>query len=522
MKLNIKIKNIVLIILVTIQSLNALGQFIIPSPSFTEDQTSVTVGAYNTGNDILDFGGNNYFVSVSSSINNAGLYWNFNNGSATGYAYFAFGASDIYHADVCLVVDQNNNEIHAIVGWYYGGTLGSPSFYIEDYLWDGSSAFNYVTSTFVNGTFGTTLNVDGDYLGNFIMVYDESNTLYALSGDINFGSFNMNNSGNAVTIGLNSGLYPDVSIYSDATPGNQIVHLTYVDGSGDLNIEYDTYTNIAANTPSFTAWTGPISPATSGYFISNPRIASPNSSGAYDDWTVVWQEDDRTMTYYIKGLNSKGGSLSAIYTYNDGSLTFSSLPLLDVENSLPVVAYDNNTTPTIWVGWMFDNRTGYYDATTGHPNAYRSLYPIGLKCDDVAQPNPSFDYWQVPNYVIDDIEIYPLSMASRYSSSDQLLLTYFLANGIPEVWSKIVPSSSTTTFRNGNNLNSSPNVDHTFGEKYTLRFYDSMGKKILENCGIQEDLLQRINESNFPAGIYFLQISSDNGKFLNTRKLYIK
>ncbi|MBL0343517.1 MAG: hypothetical protein IPP71_23275 [Bacteroidetes bacterium] len=517
MKLNLKVKNIVLIILVTIQSSNALGQFIIPSPSFTEYQTSVTVGAYNTGNDILDFGGNNYFVSVSSSLNNAGLYWNFNNGSATGYAYFASGASDIYHADVCLVVDQNNNEIHAIVGWYYGGTLGSPSFYIEDYLWDGSSAFNYVTSTFVNGTFGTTLNVDGDDLGNFIMVYDESNTLYALSGDINFGSFNMNNSGNAVTIGLNSGLYPDVSIYSDATPGNQIVHLTYVDGSGDLNIEYDTYSNIAANTPSFTAWTGPISPATSGYFISNPRIASPNSSGAYDDWTVVWQEDDRTMTYYIKGLNSKGGSLSAIYTYNDGTYTNSVMPLFDVQNSHPVVAYDYNSTPTIWIGWIFDNRTGFY----GYMNCFSSLYPIGLKCNDVALPDPAFDYWQVPNIVTNDLEIYPLSLASRYASSDQLLLTYYFANSTPEVWNKNVSSSSAIEFRIDNNVIATSDLNDLIDKEKIFILFDSKGNKVLEHISKQNEMEKLMQDYKLPPSIYFLQVISDKGKTYIGRKLFI-
>lgn len=518
----VKIK-ISLILILTVVTINSFGQFIIPTPLYTEYQTSVTVSPYNTGNDILDYNGDNYAVSVSSDLSNAGLYWNYNNGAQTGYAYFAGGVTDIYHADVCLVVDQVTPfDVHAIVGWYYGGTGGIPSWYIEDYIWDGVSSFKYVTSTFVNGGFGTTLNIDGDDLGNFIMVYDENSTIYALTGDINGGAFNMNNGGNPVPIGINSGTFPDVSIYSDGITGNQIVHLTYVDGNNDLNIEYDTYSNIAANTTAFTAWTSPISPGGGGFVISNPRIASPNSSGVYDDWTVVWQEDDRTTAYYIKGLNSNAGSLSTIYTYNDGSLTLSNLPLNDVENWQPVVAYDYNTTPTIWVGWNFDNRSGYYNPGGGYPDVWASLYPIALKCDNFALPDPSFDYWQVPNYVTDDLEIYPLSLASRYADSDQLLLTYYLANSTPEVCNKITPSSSATTFKMGSNIGSTLPVNYIGDEKFSFILYDLKGNKVLEQKGSKHDLIKLQYENKLPAAMYFLQIISDNGKFNKSQKLFIK
>src|SRR5262245_33650467 len=76
----------------------------------------------NTGNDIFDFGGSTYEVSVwdDNTGPNAGLGWK--NGSASGYV--PFSQPSVTDPDVCLAKDGGNN-IYALVAYYAGNGINT-------------------------------------------------------------------------------------------------------------------------------------------------------------------------------------------------------------------------------------------------------------------------------------------------------------------------------------------------------------------------------------------------------------
>ena len=498
------------------------------------------VWPYNTGNDILDDGSDIYRVSVWSETSNPGISWKvtISSNDYTGNAGFG-PSSDIDHADVCLLKDIGNNEICAIVGWYYSGTSpGTPSWGIDEYRWDNSNSTFVLQNNggiTVGGSYGTTVNVDADENGHFIMVYDDnSGNIYSLTGSENSG-FSINNSGTPCNFGVSSYSYPDISLFWDGT--NEIAYLAYIDNVGDVMVKRNQYSSITGGSPStaFSAYGGfPTTTPAFGYNNSNTRIASPNSSGAAHYWTVVWQEDDR-YTYYIKGINCNNATPSSVITYNDGTFINpgSAIDLTGVPNQFPVVAYDGNSTPNIWIGWQFDNSNGYYnDPSSGYTGIVDdSQYPIGFKCDDTAIPITSTDYWIVP-YTVYDAGVLFLSLASRFTSTSDELFATFWSGYNYDVYSKNFASSGASSFRQPALIyeaNEQTGFDRMLNrtdqhEISLLKIFDSNGTLVFEGRGKFEEFSTNfdLNFRQETAGIYFLQAFSEDGKQQLKRKFLIR
>ena len=165
-------------------TISANAQFV--PASATETTISSNSGSRATGNDIFDIGGNKYAVSVwdNGGTGTSGLGYNV---SGVGAGAAAFYFSDAVDPDVCLVKDPQNGDVYAIAV-YYSSTAGG---WICDY-------FQYISTSFVRilyqpidgGNYGYSINIDGNFNGDFVIIYDDvSNNLWGVAGTVNGGFY---------------------------------------------------------------------------------------------------------------------------------------------------------------------------------------------------------------------------------------------------------------------------------------------------------------------------------------------
>lgn len=490
-------------------------------PTYTDYAFGVSpTQSKNTGNDILEYNGDIYRVFVWEPNGSAGgIGWQVN--STTGYTTLT-PTCPVLDPDVCLV--QSGETIYA-VAVYYDNCNGEWD--IEIFDWNGS-AFNSVSFlSFDFGSFGSTVNIDGNDHpdGQFAVVWDHSNgDIYSFASDIpNFPVIN--------TVQVAAGQFPDVSLYYNES--DDVVHIAYIDLNtpGNLIVDDHDYFVLAtgSSAPSNVLSVGPPS-----HVFYYPRIASPNAnSSSSAEWTVVVEDNNSSLEYYIVGFNN--GNITPI-PYNNGTYLAA---INDGPNYYPSVTYDNNYPSNgIWVGWQFDDFIGNYSTFSNPGIVLSSAYSVVLKCDNSGVPlgiglNPP-TYWQVPNGIVSgDISGF-LSLSGRYAN-DELFLTYldFVLNGlnVDDIYIKNAPSISGAVemrFSNNDNQNQSSNTLSGFykgstDELFHITLYDLSGKALLDYSGTRTEIgsFLKTSESNIPSSLYLVRIISVGSNKYFTGKISI-
>jgi hypothetical protein len=489
---------ILLILCVT----NAYAQF--TSASITDFGHGVAnISTYQprtTGNDVLEFNGDIYCVSVWENTSNTSdnlFGWSVN--GSMGTTTFTHD-NEVRDPDVCLVNYQN--AVYAIVAYY--SFIGRH--YWQAFQWNGFTFASVANAqAFFTGGFGTTVNIDANDHndGQFCILWDDPHgDVYAVVGDI--ASFTLNSN---VLVYSGTGTSPDVSLYYDGS--NNIAHITYIDGMGDLIVDDHSYATLAAGSAGSLSNVLTVSPQ-SGLNFYYPRIASPNgNNSSTNDWTVVAEETNHSGTYYIVGFNN--GSTTPII-YNDGTYISPPTDLSNTPNYYPSVTYDSNfPTDGIWVGWTYSD-------------GLNTDKPIALKCDNTAIPVIS-SYWEAPlNFTTNDYAI-NMSMAGRYAS-DELFLTFiaYIINGttIDDIYIKnITGAGSTSSFKF-----SIPFIGQEIkdtDDKFHLKLIDINGKMVMSYFGNMNEIYDYLNQyhRNVSPSIYFAQFISEDGRIMKTQKFFI-
>lgn len=411
------------------------------------DQTfsAGTVYGRNTGCDIMEYAGDVYRVSVwepTGTTQSFGWVVDIGGTPSTGTLPFtATGA--IGDPDVCLLIKPITNEIFAAVVYY---DITNAEWDLEFYQWDLPSAQFVSASIFyqlATGSFGTSINIDGNNHpdSEFAIVWDDvDDVIHTTVGDM--ASLVLYND-----LTLTSGTHPDASMFYDGT--DDVVHVTYLDGSGDLQVvDYD-FADLAVGNA--TSPTTILSHTPINGVYSYPRIASPTGAGGtVVDWTVVVEEVDivNNLSYIVRFCNSTG---AFPMIYNDGNAP-SPADLTLVPNYYVSVCYDSNfPNDGVWVGWQFDDSSFPYQYNSMTYTNYieEAGYSIILKCDQDAIPILP-DYLQVPSAITannGDLSGF-LSLSGRYGV-DELFLTFqnIIINGtnLDEINYKAVSNANTTS-----------------------------------------------------------------------------
>jgi hypothetical protein len=395
------------------------GQDFEPATMPETDVGATSVDVRCIGNDVFTDGNDVFRVSVWDDLStNPGLAWevDYQSNFYSGWITLQ-NTSDIIDPDVVITTD--GTEIYALVAYH---DFGAPDYYLDLYMWRNTGSWEFVwisTTNFFPGEELTTfMNIDADTEGRFVIVVDRLTKILIFSGEVAAGAVSFNNS--MQNVGVGDGSYPDICLYNDLA-GNVLAHVSYVNTNGDLVVSTHDY-----NSPSagglFQIGSVLNSPQ-AGFDFFFPRIACANAAGGDTDWTVVMEEHDGNV-YYIVGFNGSAPN-TPIY-YNDGS-AISGVPLHEVPNTLPVVAYDNHNN--VWVGWTFNDLGVSYP----YNDQLYAMYPIVLPCDQQAIVTAS-EYWQVPTFAINSDVIPLLALAGRYGTSEFYLTYYsFIAgSGISE------------------------------------------------------------------------------------------
>jgi hypothetical protein len=293
----------------------------------------------NTGNDAREAVN---FTDLMSVHVWDGFYPGFgwDNGSTTNNVGLPSGS---YDPDVSLVEGYSIGQVqytwYAIVV-YEDQNTGYCMCRI--YEWDQTNkdftSITPTTSILYNGTYlgyGTytsSINIDADASGNFVIVWDDGNTYdIQIIGGTTFGSSTSPqfcNSGNSLTLSNTYKCFsPDVSLYSDPGHSTSIVHYTYTDvltygvstlyvASNDFNSDVCVSSTSASSTINYNN-----SLSSSDYF-GRPRIACPSNIGSSSssDWSAV-----ALKVVYGGGADiinfTNYGSTVYTHVYTDGSIT---------------------------------------------------------------------------------------------------------------------------------------------------------------------------------------------------------
>jgi hypothetical protein len=477
-----------------------------------------SITADNTGNDILDYNGDTYEVSVwdDNSNTTCGLSWTFNGGSPnfTTLAY----SPDAFDPDVCLVND-GNGIVFAIVTYY---DLSGSDYYWEYFTWTGTVFSSGGASLFLSAAFGNTLNIDGNYLGDFIITWDDgAGNVDAITGSTPFSSVPALNNGGASVSVTTDGDYPDVSL---AAADAQFV---YIQGGGEIVADILRFSAMASGTG------GPNVPP---YYISStptgtysyPRIACPASASA-DEFTFVVQEIliSGSTNYLIEGFNSYSSTVTGPIVYNDGSTNPPGGTGIQVNTPslFPVVTYSGYDVQPIWVGWVWDNRSNNY---TGSP-PYDAQYPIVLICDYAAIPLSH--YLTVPlssGIASQDVDL-AFSISGRYAANN--LYTFYESAG-SDIYTKAI-SNAASGLRYGWTDRSQSDISESCAEFIispvldlnteiiSYQLLDVSGRILLQAEGNASDLLIDINtiKNNGLTGIFLLRINSRNINIYDVKKI---
>lgn len=159
------------------------------------------------------------------------------------------------------------------------------------------------------------MNVDADDNGGFVIALHKVSKLFVFTGSVSTGVATFNNSGTEVFI--DSGSYPDLCVFNDGN--DHVVHLVYVDASGDLIISAHDHADLASGSGTPVGTPVTVNPTSSAYSFHFPRIACPGPAiGTLNDWTVVSEETDGTDDY-IEGFNNISGTARIDYTPGAGA-----------------------------------------------------------------------------------------------------------------------------------------------------------------------------------------------------------
>lgn len=520
MKSNFKLLVIFILILMYPFQI-VIAQF--TNPSLPDQSFSAgTVYGRNTGNDVLDYG-DVYRVSVwEPNGTTQGFGWVVTSGATQYTGTLPFTATgDITDPDVCLLIHPGTLGIYAAVVYY---DMTNTEWDLEFYEWDAPSAQFVSASIFYQlavGSFGTAINIDENKSSDseFTIVWDDvDDVIRTTVGDM--GSLVLYND-----LQLTSGTHPDVSMFYDNS--NDVVHTTYIDGNGDLQIvDYDFADLVAGNatSPTTILSQGP----QNGGVYTYPRIACPLASGgSVTDWTVVVEETDISSSlYYIVGYNNSSGTTQIIY--NDGNSS-SPADLTGVPNYYVSVCYDNNyPTDGIWVGWQFDDPTGSLGSITNLISG--SGYSIVLKCDQTATPIGTPDYLQVPTSITANNGDFSgfLSLAGR-NGFDELFLTYqnVIINGsnVDDInFKTITGASGISTLRtSGSTANSYDAFDQLNEDApLSLEILSMEGKLLYKKQILKQDIQNKLSEFSkyFSSSIYIVRLTSfETGKVYRYKTL---
>ncbi len=443
--------------------------------------------------------------------------------SNTGTVAFAYTA--VLDPDVCIVTD--GSTVYALVAYYK--TSATTRYYYEFFKWVNTGTWTFASggaTAFASGSFSTTINVDASNAGDFVIIWDDAsnNHINVITGGMSAGSAVLNNGGSAVYTGV-TGINPDVCIFAGG--GNKRVYYCYLNMSGVLYVDYDSFSNLASNTPSNSSYNNYSPTGSWGY----PRIACPNTGGSLNDWTVVIDEVV-SGSYYIRGKTYYNGSFNAD-TYNTG-VGNSPSDISGYLNIFPAVAYDSRpvtaATYNVWVAWTMDNSTGNIGGAT-----QTAVYPIAVKCNKQGAIVTGGAYWDIPTSINMNDDIQYVSLAGRYTTNsggnDKLLVTYAHVTNTDVIFKQKTPSGS-ANFRiensetisndfisDGNNLF---NIDELKNSKILyFQVLDLVGKTIFSSEGEIQHVADKFRNwaVHAPEEICLIQIITENNSI--TRKIFI-
>ena len=504
-----KLKQLLVLLCIAFLSYNANAQFVLPTiPDSSYGANSIY--SRRTGCD-------SYYLN-DSAIYRASVWEQ--DSAARGFGYVVdyngtryqgtlpFYCTDhVINADVCLLKNSSNTITAAVVYNDYNNN----NYFLEYFEWK-ATIKDFVSinvDTLFSTTTGTTLNIDGNSSvdGEFTIVWDDNDSIiYYVVGSIANG---VNN-----TRVLSYGISPDVSMYFDGT--NDVVHVVYIDPLNyELTVSDYNYSDLLLSIIS-PIYTQSVAPGTNLKWAF-PRIASPGpNAGGVNEWTVIALEWELT-NWYVTGFNN---SLATRIPYNYITLPSPPTPPINlnkVSNYDLSVCYSNNyPIDGIYVGWAFDS-----DSLNITPTNLVQLanYSIVLRCDNNAV-NLDTAYWQVSSSIKSNNNDFSsfLSMASRHGS-DELFATYqnmvIDSNNLYDInYKRIVPISSATSFKIGNNNN------NQHRKIRAMRGYDVSGKLLFAKSSIKEDEIQLHIPSECNNQIIIIKFEYDDSTYI-TNKYFI-
>ena len=482
----------------------------------TTAQTSYSATIMNSRNtecDDMDYNGDHFRITSYGSIGNSngGIAWDV---TSSGTGKLSFGLANVLNTDVSLINDANGT-VYAVAVYTDGHRI-----LMEVYKWSGGAFVSFGSTSIVayslSVIFGTSLKMDASYNGDFVIVWDDPNgTIISETGSLVGGTPTL--SGNRVTINASNCSFPDVAIYNNSP---EIAHISYLDynslslNNGVLTVEDHSFSSLASGSASITSTF--TAAAIGNDFYTSPRIASTDNSGNVDDWTVVY-EDDYTVSsvithYYIKSHNNSGAGTS--YTYNNSSVG-PSLNISGSDNAIPVVTYDYNGD--VWVGWNFDdNANGYGGA--------QAIYPIVLKCDNVAAPVPFSGittFWEVPDPLSNGDNFFAIGLSGRHSTSTGELFMSFNDIINSDINTKYIVISGATSLKKNTPFSEIPEVNNNdFG---ILRVFNEMGQQIFAKSGSYRELLADLmHQRQMQSGSFLaLQFTDSISKSSRAKKIVL-
>jgi hypothetical protein len=468
-------------------------------------------------NDILDDGNDTYRVTAFSDAvgPRSGIMWechyagnNYTNSLMLNY-YSIYSRAVVNYIDVSVVKDINSNVIHALAVFSVNSIYRN-QWILEDFIWNGTAFVSNPSIpqwSIAYGNFGTTIHIDANTNGEFIVVYDDaSGQLYHITGFI-AGGVNLL----SVYADQNFSLSPDVTISHDLF-GNSFVYESAII-SGVLSINEGDFSNISSNSFSIN---NPINNL--GVIVSKPRISSPNFLGGANEYEVVFECTNNARTYYeIRGYNNAAGFG---FKYNIGTFVPGG-NTTSVPNHHPVVSYDqyNNVN----VGWVLDNSTG---AISG---AFQSHYPIVVPCDNTGTPTVS-TYWETPRSGVNFgnyFSIPYLALSGRHSLTydSSFVSTYSLTNA--DFLTKRAVINTASSLKVADVKNTSTNNLQAFIQtadplsKYQTTIWNTEGREVSSrylNLSEIENFIKS-NLDELPSGIYFTRLFNDKHHTAFTSKI---
>lgn len=501
-----------------------IGLFVTTSTSaqFTNAVIADNVYSLSTtpsivNNDILDEGNNTYRVTAFSDAAGprSGIMWecffagnNYSGDLPLNY-YSVYSGAVVNYIDVSIAKDINSNVIHALAVFSVNSIYGN-QWLLEDFIWNGSAFISNPSIpqwSIAYGNFGTTIHIDANTNGEFIVVYDDAGgNLYHITG-ILAGGVNLF----SVILDQNQSSNPDVTISHDIL-GNSYVYESAI-VSGILTINEDQFSAVSIAT--FTNFS---QLNNLGVIVNRPRISSPNILGGPNEYEVVFECTNNARTNYeIRGYNNAAavGFRYNIGTFVPGGNTTS------VPNHHPVVAYDQYNH--VNVGWVLDNSTG---AISG---AFQSHYPIIVPCDNSGTPTVT-TYWETPrpganfgNYF--SIPYLALSGRHSFTYDKTFVSTYSQTNS--DFLTKWVPINSSSSLKLANVKNTVTNNLQTFIQtadpfsKYQTTIWNIEGQQLTSHNLNLSEITNFINSNlaNLPSGIYFTRLISEKHQTAFTGKI---